>query len=186
MNDVEQLAKNSTIETVSENEPFLGSARFLESLDGDRNNNSIPRKESLSSDPTQPESYSTAMMAECDDLSMGSSSLTGASVTHHLSSLSVASGTASVNHDRTDRSGLPPLPPSRVPPSDRSIKTLPPRFAERPGYATAVRGRGAASSSWSVASIETTDLDGADAGNTTISPSMRDQMKKYMRRHMAD
>eukprot|EP00571_Detonula_confervacea_P005465 CAMPEP_0172316508 /NCGR_PEP_ID=MMETSP1058-20130122/28486_1 /TAXON_ID=83371 /ORGANISM="Detonula confervacea, Strain CCMP 353" /LENGTH=433 /DNA_ID=CAMNT_0013030829 /DNA_START=252 /DNA_END=1553 /DNA_ORIENTATION=- len=182
-NDVEQRAKNATIETVSENEPFLGSARFLESLDDNRNN-SIPRKQSLSSDPTQSESYSTIMMTEGDDSSMGSSSITGASMTFHHSSLSVASGAASA-YDRTNRTGLPPLPPSRIPSSDRSVKTLPPRFGERLGY-TSGGVMGGVGSSWSVASIETNDLDGADVGKTTISPRMRDQMKKYMGRHMSE
>eukprot|EP00579_Thalassiosira_antarctica_P017244 CAMPEP_0201933448 /NCGR_PEP_ID=MMETSP0903-20130614/31577_1 /ASSEMBLY_ACC=CAM_ASM_000552 /TAXON_ID=420261 /ORGANISM="Thalassiosira antarctica, Strain CCMP982" /LENGTH=433 /DNA_ID=CAMNT_0048473393 /DNA_START=473 /DNA_END=1777 /DNA_ORIENTATION=- len=188
-NDVEKLAKNSTIETVSETEPFLGSASFLESSD-DRKS-PIHRKESVSSDPTQSESYSTTMMAESDDLSMASSSITGASMYH--SSLSVASG-AAPTHDRADRAGLPPLPPSRissshrlVPPprlssSDRSVKTLPPRFGERPGYASGGVG-GGVGSSWSVASMESNDLDGGDVGKTTISPRVRDQMKKYMQKY---
>jgi len=181
-NDVEQLARNSAIETVSENEPFLGSARFLETLDDNRSSSNPLRKESISSDPTQPESYSTTMMTEGDDLSMASSSITGASMPLYHSSLSVTSGAAH-SQDRTDRTGLPPLPPSRISSSDRSVKTLPPCFGERPGYPSGRIG-GGVGSSWSVASMESNDLDGGDVGKTTISPSMRDQMKKYMDRHM--
>ncbi|KAL7539399.1 hypothetical protein ACHAXR_009251 [Thalassiosira sp. AJA248-18] len=172
-------AKNSTIETVSETEPFLGSARFLETMD-DNSNTCTPRKESMSSDPTQSESYSTSIIAENDDLSMGSSSITGASMPLYYSSLSVAS-----HHDRTDRAGLPPLPPSRISSSDRSVKTLPAFLGERPGYVSAGVRRGV-DSSWSVASIESNDMDGGNAGKPTISPRMRDQMKKYMSRHMSD
>jgi len=191
-NDVEKLARNSTIETVSETEPFLGSASFLESLD-DRTS-SLPRKESLSSDPTQTESNSTSIMAEGDDSSMGSSSITGASMPLHFSSLSLSSGGwALPTHDRTDRAGLPPLPPSKISssdrlppsrmPSDRSVKTLPPRFGEHPGYAPGGVGR-SVGGGWSVASMESNDLDnGGNVGKSTISPRMRDQMKKYMQKY---
>mmetsp|Transcript_35682 Transcript_35682/g.66083 ORF Transcript_35682/g.66083 Transcript_35682/m.66083 type:complete len:304 (-) Transcript_35682:151-1062(-) len=191
-NDVEKLARNTTIETVSETEPFLGSAYFLESLD-DRTS-SLPRKESLSSDPTQTESNSTSIMAEGDDSSMGSSSITGASMPLHLSSLSLSSGGGALSsHDRTDRAGLPPLPPSKISssdrlppsrmPSDRSVRTLPTRFGERPGYAPGGVG-GSVGGDWSVASMESNDLDnGGNVGKSTISPRMRDQMKKYMQKY---
>lgn len=191
-NDVEKLARNSTIETVSETEPFLGSAYFLDSLD-DRAS-SFPRKESLSSDPTQTESNSTSIMAEGDDSSMGSSSITGASMPLHFSSLSLSSGGGALSsHDRTDRAGLPPLPPSKISssdrlppsrmPSDRSVRTLPPRFGERPGYAPGGVG-GRVGGGWSVASMESNDLDnGGNVGKSTISPRMRDQMKKYMQKY---
>eukprot|EP00584_Thalassiosira_punctigera_P005972 CAMPEP_0172544896 /NCGR_PEP_ID=MMETSP1067-20121228/14955_1 /TAXON_ID=265564 ORGANISM="Thalassiosira punctigera, Strain Tpunct2005C2" /NCGR_SAMPLE_ID=MMETSP1067 /ASSEMBLY_ACC=CAM_ASM_000444 /LENGTH=487 /DNA_ID=CAMNT_0013331547 /DNA_START=379 /DNA_END=1843 /DNA_ORIENTATION=+ len=187
-NDAEKLTRNSTIETVSETEPFLGSAYFLESLD-DRKP-SFPRKGSVTSDPTQPESHSTTMMAEGDDSSMGSSSVTGASTLLYHSSLSLSSGCAAPTRDRMDRLGLPPLPPrisssdqlppSRMSSSERSVKTLPPRFGNRAGYAP---GGGSVGGGWSVASMESNDLDGANVGKTTISPRMRDQMKKYMQKY---
>ena len=171
--------RNTTIETVSETEPYLGSARIDDSSSV---RGGIPRKESITSDPTtQSESYSTGIIAENDDLSMGSSSVTGASMPLYHSSLS---GTSS-NHDRTDRVGLPPLPPPRSSSGDRSVKTLPAFFGDRPGYRSGGARRGGVGSSWSVTSMESTDLDAADAGKSTISPTMRDQMKKYMSRHMA-
>lgn len=178
--DVEKLARHSTIETVSETEPFLGSAYFLESLD-DRKS-SLSRKESVSSDPTQPESHSTAMMAEGDDSSMGSSSVTGASMPLRISSLSLSSGGGAHINDRMDRTGLPPLPPSRISPSDRSVKTLPPRAGERHGYAPGAVG-GRSVDGWSVASMESNDLDAGNLGKTIISPRTRDQMKKYMQKY---
>jgi hypothetical protein len=192
-NGSEQPAKNLGIETVSETEPFLGPGRLFEERLDEKHNNGIPRKESVSSDPTQAESFSSTNLAENDDSSMGSSSVTGASMLLHHSTLSAASGAAS-SHMRADRKGLPPLPPSRISssdrlpsskiPSDRSVQTLPPWIGERPRYSP--RGAGSVSGSgWSVASIESSDLNCAEElGKTTISPRMRDQMKKYMRRHM--
>ena len=133
----------------------------------------------VDAEQTTIESYSTAMMAEGDDSSMGSLSVTG------YSSHSVASASASA-HDRSNRTGLPPLPPSRIPSSDRSAKTLPPRLGERSyGSFRGVRGGSINGSGWSVASMESNDLDGVDdVEQTTISPRMRDQMKKYLGRHI--
>lgn len=172
---LEKLTSKSTIETVFETEPFLGNC-FLESSDTRKSLNL--RKESLSSDPTQPESSSTSMVAEGDDLSMGSLSIAGASMS------GVAS--AATSHEiRMDRSGLPPLQPSkissfdrrlssRMSSSDRSVKTMPPRFGERHGVGD----------SWSIGSMESNnDLDRNDVRKTTISPKMRDQMKKYMQKY---
>ena len=133
----------------------------------------------VDAEQTTIESYSTAMMAEGDDSSMGSLSVTG------YSSHSVASASASA-HDRSNRTGLPPLPPSRIPSSDCSAKTLPPRLGERSyGSFRGVRGGSINGSGWSVASMESNDLDGVDdVEQTTISPRMRDQMKKYLGRHI--
>ena len=129
------------------------------------------------------ESYSTAIMAEGDDSSMGSLSVTG------YSSHSVASASASASasaHDRSNRTGLPPLPPSRIPSSDRSAKTLPSRLGERSyGSFRGVRAGSINGGGWSIASMESNDLDGVDdVEQTTISPRMRDQMKKYLGRHI--
>lgn len=161
----EKQTTKSTIETVFETEPFLESSDSLNGL--------LLMKECLSSDPTQPESSSTSMLAESDDLSMESSSI-------HSASMSGVASAAVSNDIRMDRSGLPPLPPSKVSSiprmlsSDRSVKTMPPRFEER-------RGVG---SSWSIGSMElSTDLDNNDVRNATISPKMRDQMKKYMQKY---
>ncbi|KAL7555201.1 hypothetical protein ACHAWF_018862 [Thalassiosira exigua] len=191
-NSSEQPAKNSGIETVSETEPFLGPGRLFEERLDEKHNNGIPRKESVSSDPTQPESFSSTNLVENDDSSMGSSSVTGASMLLHHSTLSAASGAAS--YVRADRKGLPPLPPSRISssdrlppskiPSDRSVQTLPPWLGERPRYSPRAAGS-VGGSGWSVASMESSDLNSAEElGKTTISPRMRDQMKKYMGRHM--
>ena len=161
------------------------------------NSNSIPRKESISSSvgsptTTQPESYSVA--EESDDLSMGSMS----SLPLYHSALSVASGAtgASTTNYRTTtgsssssyRTGLrPPLPSSsnnRNPSSDRSVKTLPPWFGDRPPGTSYTASGGRSRGGWSVASLESNDLDGGDNdGKTTVSPRMRDQMKKYLERH---
>ncbi|KAL3770369.1 hypothetical protein ACHAWU_003589 [Discostella pseudostelligera] len=195
----------TVIETVSENEPFLGGTlRPVHSYD----NNNIDRvqlrtKESSisSSDPTQYDTYSTAMMAESDDLSMASSSIAGGvSLTQYHSLLSVASvgapsapaSSSSSIRDRTDRTGLPPRPPSfsRISPSNRSVSTLPPWLDGRPGSYHGSRGGlnsmgGGVGSSWSVTSIESHEFDGMDT-KSTISPRMRDQMKKYLSSHMSE
>ena len=212
-----QLSKHS-IETLLENEPFLESVARMDALQhaatmlagnttatsnsSSMNYNAylIPRKESISSSvgsptTTQPESYSVA--EESDDLSVGSSSITGTSSSLPLyhSALSVASGAtrASTTNDRSTTSSSyrtgprPPLPPvshNRNPsPSDGSVKTLPPWLGDRPpGTYTASGGR--SRGGWSVASLESNDLDGVDNdGKTTVSPRMRDQMKKYLERH---
>ena len=168
------------IETVSENEVFLGDARFWDALDDRDKTCPPPRKESLSSDPTQSDSYSTSHMATDNDdaLSIGSSSfITAASMHQYLSSMSVVSEIGTANHDRIDRAGLPPLPPSRHR-SDRSVTTLPAHLGER----WRKPGSGAYSSGWSIATLELDDLD--DGGNSTISPTTHNQMRKYMKRHM--
>lgn len=167
------------IETVSENEVFLGDARFWDALD-DRDRTCPPRKESLSSEPTQSDSYSTSHMATDNDdaLSIGSSSfITAASMHQYLSSVSVVSEIGTANHDRIDRAGRPPLPPSRHR-SDRSVTTLPAHFGERPRK----MGSGAYSSGWSIASLELND-DLDDGENSTISPTMHKQMRKYMNKY---
>lgn len=167
----DKLATKSTPDTVSETEAFLGSC-FLDSAQD--LTSSLRRKESLSSDPTQSESRSTSMMGEADDFS----SVTGASMSLYCSSLSVASGAAS-HRIRVDRAGLPPRPTSKIPSSrmlssGRSATTMPPRMGARPDFG----------SSWSVGSLESHhDVAGTEGGTTTISPRMRDQMKKYMQKY---
>ena len=198
------------LNSVSEHELFLGSAQFWGTLDDDDNNqqpndsgggdddNNInnnsnkpheleehnsqhQRTESISSmgEQTHPES--------CDDYSMdgSSSGITpgaiggggGVGASSSSASLSVTTGLL-----------LPPLPPStRLPPlssssESRSVKTLPPWFGERPGYAS--HPSRSVGGGWSVASIETNDLDSVDGDSSTVSPRMRDQMKFYMSRHM--
>lgn len=220
-------SSGTIIETVSENEPFLGGTaitRLIHSYydtnnssnynDCNENNNMQLRtkKSSMSSsDPTQPDTYSTAIMAdEGDDLSMASSSTAGGggvSLTQYHSLLSVASvgdaaapapassSSASVR-DRINRTGLPPRPPpssSRISPSNRSVSTLPPwldhgRRSGGGGYFFGTsRGGMNSCSSWSVASIES-DFDGMDTQSlsSSISPRMRDQMKKYLSSHMSE
>jgi hypothetical protein len=72
--------------------------------------------------------------------------------------------------------------------SDRSARTLPPRLGEQrlryfsPGGVSV--GGGINGSGWSVASMESNDLDGSDMEQTTITPRMRDQMMKYLGRHI--
>ena len=204
-----QLSKPS-IETLLENEPFLESTASIDAMhqaatmladnttttSSIHGTYSIPRKESISSSvgsptTTQPESYSVA--EESDDLSMGSMS----SLPLYHSALSVASGAtgASNTNYRTTtgssssyRTGLrPPLPPTsnnRNPSSDRSVKTLPPWLGDRPPGTSYTASGGRSRGGWSVASLESNDLDGDDNdGKTTVSPRMRDQMKKYLERH---
>ncbi len=192
------------IETVSENEPYLGGSSRLIQYVGDNNNNvynncyvesvQLRTKESSmsSSDPT-------AMMAESDDLSMTSSSIAGGvSLTQYHSLLSVASSvgaaapassSSSTNiYERSDRTGLSPRPPSssRMSPSNRSVTTLPSRLDGRHGRYNGSRGGMGGGSSWSVASIELQEFDGmAMDTSSTVSPRIRDQMKKYLSSHMA-
>jgi hypothetical protein len=151
------------------------------------------RTESISSmgEQTHPESYTTMLddtpTYEGDDYSMddvGGGGIGGASSS---TSLSVTAATGL----------LPPLPPSssgsRLPPppplssDSRSVRTLPPWFGERPGYAPHA-SRSVGGGGWSVTSMETNDLDsvggGGESSSTTVSPRMRDQMKFYMSRHM--
>ncbi|KAL3808787.1 hypothetical protein ACHAXA_011171 [Cyclostephanos tholiformis] len=196
--DVGEIAGVSAIEiTAPENTSFLGGSACLPNrLDYSCLDNPVSRKESLSSEPTQPESYSTAiMMAEGDDSSLGSSLsvITGAYfISHHSSHISVESGSASAHaHDRPDRAGgrppSHPPPSSRITSSDRSVRTLPPRLGEQrsrycPGGGSV--GGSIIGSGWSVASNESNDLDGSDMEQTAITPRMRDQMKKYLGRHI--
>ncbi|KAL3773981.1 hypothetical protein ACHAW5_000581 [Stephanodiscus triporus] len=202
---VDEVApENPAIVTQSEIEPPSGEGSACPSngLDNNSNNgptnDSLPRKESMSTDPTQAESYSTAMMlADGDDSSMGSLSVTGAYYlpAYHPSQYGVVPSSASTTSTTThDRTGLPPLPPpsSRMilPSSDRSARTLPPRLGERYRYGRPGGVRGGSidggGGGWSVASAESNDLDGGDddVRQTTISPRMMDQMKKYLGRHI--
>jgi len=191
----QQQQQQQPLNSVSEHELFLGSAQFWGTLDNNQSNNANSgdnikpheslensqhqRTESISSmgEQTHPESYTTMLdtpTLEGDDYSMDDGG--GASSS---ASLSITTGL------------LPPLPPTRLPPlssssslsDSRSVRTLPPWFGERPGYAPhASRSVGGG---WSVASTETNDLDSVGVGeSTTISPRMRDQMKFYMSRHM--
>ena len=189
-NNNDQVVNKHSIGTLLEDEPFLeGFANLSVAMLGESSSptNQVQhvRKESVSSSdaPTQPESYSIAE-SDTDDLSMGSSSLTGALPLYH-SALSVASGTAPPSIKTT---GLPPLPPAsnRISPSDGSIKTLPLWLgSDRPGGGgRRVRNRSFDmnnGSGWSVSSELNDDLD--SEGKSTISPTMRDQMKKYLERH---
>lgn len=60
------------------------------------------------------------------------------------------------------------------------MRTLPPWFGERPGFASRSVG-----GNWSVASsMEINDLDSVTGDAHTVSPRMRDQMKHYIGRHM--
>lgn len=219
-------------------------------------NSNIPRKESISSTSyTHPESYAAtnesdsaaalfaahSSVAESDDYSMGSSSITAASMTlgggisshnghgaHSGHSGGIASTTGSVSGSVNGSiHGNGPFynGSSAHVGSDRSVKTMPPRWMDetasvgsvnsqnmpftmgerslrgRYGAITSnsrsgrllsgahsVGGAGILGSSWSVSSLEPNDLDGdvsALGGSTmTVSPRMRDQMKKYMGRHM--
>lgn len=206
----------TVIETVSENEPFLGGTARLIHEDHNIITNNLnhcnesnvllrTKESSMSSlDPTQPDTYSTAMMAESDDSSMASSSIAGGvSLTQYHSLLSVASSvgatipassSSSVVRERSVRTGLPPRPPSsmsRISPSNRSVSSLPPWLDGRSGgYCgsrgglNSIGGGGVGSSNWSVASIESHEFDGMDT-SSTISPKMRDQMKKYLSSHMS-
>jgi len=188
-NNNEQVVNKHSIGTLLEDEPFLeGFANLSVAMLGESispNNQVQPvRKESVSSSdaPTQPESYSIAE-SDIDDLSMGSSSLTGALPLYH-SALSVASTGGGVPSIKT--TGLPPLPPAsnRISPSDGSIKTLPLWLgSDRPGGGgRRVRNRSFdMNGGWSVSSELNDDLD--SEGKSTISPTMRDQMKKYLERH---
>ena len=186
----EQVVNKHSIGTLLEDEPFLeGFANLSVAMLGESSSptNQVQpvRKESISSSdaPTQPESYSIAE-SDIDDLSMGSSSLTGALPLYH-SALSVASAGVAPPSIRT--TGLPPLPPTsnRISPSDGSIKTLPLWLgSDRPGGGRRVRNRSfdMNGGGWSVSSeLNDDDLDGE--GKSTISPTMRDQMKKYLERH---
>lgn len=194
--DVDEIAGLSATEiAASECRSFAeGSASRSISPDCSCLEKSASRKESLSSEPTRSESYSTAiMMAEGDDSSLGSSLsvITGAYLTsNHSSHNSVESSSASAHaHDRTDRMGGRPPSSflSRIAPSDRSAKTLPPRLGEnqlRYGPRGGSVGGVINSSGWSVASMESNDLDGSVMEQTTVTPRMRDQMKKYLGRHI--
>ncbi len=195
-------AVSNQLNSVSEHELFLGSAQLWGELDnsqsntsGDNNkpheleNSQHARTESISSTggQTHPESYTTMLDTptyEGDDYSIDGSLLAppgaiggGGGGASSSAALSVSSGL------------LPPLPPSRLPPlstssDSKSVRTLPPWFGERPGYAS--HPSRSVGGGWSVASMETNDLDSVGGESTTVSPRMRDQMKFYMSRHMKD
>ena len=198
----QQQQQQQQLNSVSEHELFLGSAQFWGELDnnqsnitsGDKNkpheleNSQHARTESIAStgEQTHPESYTTMVDTptyEGDDYSMdGSSSVTQGAMGGGGGASSVAS--LSVNAGL-----LPPLPPSRLPPlssssDSKSVRTLPPWFGERPGYAS--HPSRSVGGGWSVASMETNDLDSVGGESTTVSPRMRDQMKFYMSRHMKE
>ncbi len=239
---------------------------FWESLEDDRRNNTqnhpntsnsnIPRKESISSTSyTHPESFAAtnesdsaaplfaahSSVAESDDYSMESSSITAASIsfgggisshygpgTHsgHSNGIGSTNGSVSGNVSGSIH-GKGPFHnggSSRVR-SDQSVKTMPPRWMDesasigsmnspnvpfamgerslrsRYGASTgnyrsgrlisgaqSVGGTGIHGSSWSVSSLDPNDLDEdvsmLGGSPMTVSPRMRDQMKKYMDRHM--
>ncbi|KAL7494655.1 hypothetical protein ACHAWT_003411 [Skeletonema menzelii] len=203
----QQQQQQQQLNSVSEHELFLGSAQFWMELDsnnhsntsgGDNNNNKLQelenshhaRTESISStgEQTHPESYTTMLDTptyEGDDYSMdGSSSLVAPAGGGGGGG---ASSSASLSVNTTGL--LPPLPPSRLPPpssssDSKSVRTLPPWFGERPGYAS--HPSRSVGGGWSVASMETNDLDSVGGESTTVSPRMRDQMKFYMSRYMKD
>ncbi|KAK1735390.1 hypothetical protein QTG54_014004 [Skeletonema marinoi] len=196
----QQQQQQQQLNSVSEHELFLGSAQFWGELDNNQSNitssdknkphelesSQHARTESIAStgEQTHPESYTTMVDTptyEGDDYSMdGSSSVTQGAMGGGGGASSVAS--LSVNAGL-----LPPLPPSRLPPlssssDSKSVRTLPPWFGERPGYAS--HPSRSVGGGWSVASMETNDLDSVGGESTTVSPRMRDQMKFYMNRHM--
>eukprot|EP00985_Skeletonema_marinoi_P032210 scaffold39075_cov148-Skeletonema_marinoi.AAC.7 len=196
----QQQQQQQQLNSVSEHELFLGSAQFWGELDNNQSNitssdknkphelesSQHARTESIAStgEQTHPESYTTMVDTptyEGGDYSMdGSSSVTQGAMGGGGDASSVAS--LSVNAGL-----LPPLPPSRLPPlssssDSKSVRTLPPWFGERPGYAS--HPSRSVGGGWSVASMETNDLDSVGGESTTVSPRMRDQMKFYMNRHM--
>ena len=152
-------------------------------------NHKHQRKESISSmgEQTHPESYTTMLDTpteagdddhnDVDDYSMDGS----LSVAHSLSVMTTG------ERGGGGSSGLlPPLPPGRLHPplstssDSRSVRTLPPWFGERPGFASRSVG-----GNWSVASsMEINDLDSVTGDAHTVSPRMRDQMKSHLGRHM--
>ena len=179
-NDISTSIRQQQLNSVSEHELFLGSAQFLSELHKDPSStsddnklshdlkpNQYPRTESIASsgEQTYSESYTTMIDTptyEDDDYSIDGS----LSVTQRTIGAGGISSSASI---RSVNTGL--LAPS--------VRTLPPWFGERPGYAS----HPSVSGGWSVASMEPNDLDSV-AGESTVSPRMRDQMKHYMGRHM--
>lgn len=189
----------------TKNEPLLAlaGASFIESLDYDSinfnnksinndlsntgqcySNNNNNNKELSVTSTTDPESsYSTAIMMDGDDTSsMGSQSATSAYLSlYHTSQHGVASPLAT-SHDLTTTTTTAMMRAEpRIPSSNRSVKTLPPRLGG--GIGTTSGG------GWSVTSSDDLlfnlddDNDG-DEEQTTISPRMRDRMMKYLKRHI--
>ena len=179
-----QQQQQQQLNSVSEHELFLGSAQFWGELDNNQSNitssdknkphelesSQHARTESIAStgEQTHPESYTTMVDTptyEGDDYSMdGSSSVTQGAMGGGGGASSVAS--LSVNAGL-----LPPLPPSRLPPlssssDSKSVRTLPPWFGERPGYAS--HPSRSVGGGWSVASMETNDLDSVGGESTTV------------------
>jgi hypothetical protein len=190
----------------------MAGASFIESLDYDNanknnsinndlsntdqctsssSNNNNNNKELSVTSTTDPESsYSTAIMMDGDDTSsMGSQSATSAYLSlYHTSQHVVPASPIATSHDRTTTTttaimGAGP----RIPSSNRSVKTLPPRLGG--GIGTTTSGGG-----WSVTSSDDLlfnyddddddDDDGGDEEHTSISPRMRDRMMKYLKRHI--
>jgi hypothetical protein len=170
----------------------------LHKMENTRNHNH-QRKESISSmgEQTHPESYTTMLDTptevgdddddhDVDDYSTMDGSL---SVAHSLSVMTTGergSGGGGGGGSGGSSGLLPPLPPGRLHPplstssDSRSVRTLPPWFGERPGFASRSVG-----GNWSVASsMEINDLDSVTGDAHTVSPRMRDQMKGYLGRHM--
>lgn len=178
----QQKMRPSAIETVNENEALLGGcASFWEALDHRPAPpepyiatliGSASKDESDIIDDAQP---LTQSVTESDDYSMGSSSLTATSSLHMLSVASCGAGISSSNY----RARLPPLPPS-----SGSVKTLPIRLSE-PQRTRYGGGRSVGANGWSIASMESNDLDADTNKSNVVSPKMMNQMKYYMSRHMA-
>ena len=194
------IVNNKTGLSHKNNEPLLAlaGASFIESLEYDNSNNknnnnsnndlsntgqcysssSNINKELSVTSTTDPESsYSTAVMMDGDDTSsMGSQSATSAYLSlYHTSQHGVLASPLATSHDRTTTSAMMGAGP-RIPSSNRSVKTLPPRL-----------GGGGIGSGWSVTSSD--DLlfnmdDDDDEEQTTVSPKMRDRMMKYLKRHI--
>jgi len=190
----------------TKNEPLLAlaGASFIESLDYDsaNKNNSINNdlsntdqctssssnnnnKELSVTSTTDPESsYSTAIMMDGDDTSsMGSQSATSAYLSlYHTSQHVVPASPIATSHDRTTTTTAIMGAGPRIPSSNRSVKTLPPRLGG--GIGTTTSGGG-----WSVTSSDDLlfnydDDDDGDEEHTSISPRMRDRMMKYLKRHI--
>jgi hypothetical protein len=194
------IVNNKTGLSHKNNEPLLAlaGASFIESLDYNnvtKNNNSSNdlsnngqcyssssssnnnNKELSVTSTTDPESsYSTAIMMDGDDTSsMGSQSATSAYLSlYHTSHHGVLASPLATSHDRTTTTAMMGAGP-RIPSSNRSVKTLPPRLG------------GGIGSGWSVTSSDDLlfnmdDDDGEE--QTTVSPKMRDRMMKYLKRHI--
>jgi len=186
------MVNNTAPSNSSTNISNSGTTNELHKMENTRNHNH-QRKESISSmgEQTHPESYTTMLDTptevgddddDVDDYSMDGS----LSVAHSLSVMTT--GERGSGGGGGSSGLLPPLPPGRLHPplstssDSRSVRTLPPWFGERPGFASRSVG-----GNWSVASsMEINDLDSVTvAGDAhTVSPRMRDQMKFYMEKYV--